>query len=124
MMSPDAVARLRCMPCPRLFPPCSYRLCRYIDGESLSPYKISPLDLHAERMFDPIVSRSSAPVVAPGSTVSSFVSAFHEAGGHVILGQSIKWNDMNEGKTSDQELIDRKPDKGGSAPVLAPIWIP
>jgi hypothetical protein len=51
---------------------------RYIDGESLSLYKISPLYLHVERMSDPIVSRSSTSIIAPGSSVSSFVSAFHE----------------------------------------------
>jgi hypothetical protein len=76
-------------------------------------------------MFDPIVSRSSTSIVAPGSNVSSFVSAFHEAGGHVILGQTMKWDVQNEENTSDEALLmDQKTEKGPNAAALAPIWIP
>jgi hypothetical protein len=76
-------------------------------------------------MFDPIVSRSSTSIVAPGSSVSSFVSAFHEAGGHVILGQTMKWDVNNEQSISDEALLmDQKTENGPNDAVLAPIWIP
>ncbi len=110
---------------PRLTPASSRR---YIDGESLSPYKISPLDLHLERMFDPIVSRHSNPIIAPGSGVSSFISTFHEAGGHVILGQASRWSGGNDSEEAGSNeallLMDQKRDKTQASPVLAPIWIP
>ena len=108
---------------PRLTPAPSRR---YIDGESLSPYKISPLDLHVERMFDPIVSRHSNPIIAPGSGVSSFISTFHEAGGHVILGQASKWSGGNEEAGSNEALLlmDQKRDKVQGSHEVAPIWIP
>jgi hypothetical protein len=86
----------------------------------LSLYKISPLDLHVERMFDPIVSRHSNPIV------SSFISTFHEAGGHVILGQASKWSGGNEEAGSNEAslLMDQKRDKVQGSHVVAPIWIP
>jgi hypothetical protein len=76
-------------------------------------------------MFDPIVSRSSVPIVAPGSSVSAFVSAFHEAGGLVILGQTSKWGKPNEGSMSDGALgMGHSQEKGANIEELAPIWIP
>lgn len=57
--------------------------------------------------------------------MSSFISTFHAAGGHVILGQATKWNAGNEESQSNEALLmDQKADKGSSSPVLAPIWIP
>lgn len=77
-------------------------------------------------MFDPIVSRSSVVPSAPGSSVSSFVSAFHEAGGHVILGQNVKWNASSAevSRSNEALLMDEAYEKGAGSAVLAPIWIP
>jgi hypothetical protein len=74
-------------------------------------------------MYDPIVSRSSASTTAPGSSVSSFISAFHEAGGHVILGQTMKWSAGNE--MSDEALLmNQHQEQLENSAELAPIWMP
>ena len=76
-------------------------------------------------MYDLIVSRSSTSTVAPGSSVSSFISAFHEAGGHVILGQNMKWGAGNEGILSDEALLMNQHQEHTERETgLAPIWIP
>jgi hypothetical protein len=76
-------------------------------------------------MFDPIVSRSSASTTAPGSSVSAFISAFREAGGHFILGQTMKWNAGNDSSLSDEALLmNQHQEQMENSAALAPIWIP
>jgi hypothetical protein len=76
-------------------------------------------------MVDPIVSRASTPIITPGSGVSSFISAFHEAGGHLILGQTINWNAGHDSMLSDETLLmDSKQMSGLDASTVTPMWTP